>query len=113
MWKQSKSILLSFKQIFNKHNNVCLSIYQPAVLLLVGIRDDDSVPIRKETCGCQVASCSSNVSKGNVSLATSSSIAVLLLLVCIGNYYNSELESRKYQNSRRFNAPQSIYYSIT
>ncbi len=55
-------------------------IFQPAVLLLVGICDD-SVPIRREACGCEVASCSSNVSKGDVSLAASGTVTVLLLLV--------------------------------
>lgn len=56
-------------------------IYQPAVLFLVGISDDDSVSIRKEACGCQAGSCSPNASEGHVSLAALSSINVLVLLV--------------------------------
>lgn len=66
--------------VLNKSHIFVFCIYQPAVLFLVGIRDDNSVSITKEG-GCQAGSCSSNVSKGNFSLAALSSINVLVLLV--------------------------------
>lgn len=58
-----------------------LKSFQPAVLLLAGIGDDASAPIIEGTGGWQVASCSANVSKCNISLAAPNSITVLMLLL--------------------------------
>lgn len=54
----------------------------PAVVLLVVIGEDDSVPIREVTCGCHEAvSWSSNVSEGQVRLSAPTWRYVLVLPV--------------------------------
>lgn len=66
-------------------------------MLSAGISDDGSVPIRKETRGWQVASCSSNVSEVGVNLGGSRIIDMLVSFVWIVN--NNKGVGQRYKES--------------